>query len=96
MSEEKKVVLDLAGAKSVGRLHEMLQEAFGFPDYYGKNWDALYDCLGDLLTDGERCEVEIRGFYSMDEALRRQCAPMLTVFGDAQEEWSNLKVTVFS
>jgi Barstar (barnase inhibitor) len=23
--------------------------ALGFPDYYGKNWDAFYECFGDLL-----------------------------------------------
>ena len=96
MAGEKARILDFSGAESAAEIHERLKEAFGFPDHYGKNWDALYDCLGDLLTDGERCEVEIRGFYSMDEALRRQCAPMLAVFGDAQEEWDNLKVTVFS
>ena len=96
MSEEKKLILDLTGAESVSRIHEKLKEAFGFPDYYGKNWDALYDCLCDLLTDGEKHEVEIRGFYSMDEALRTQCAPMLIVFGDAQEEWGNLEVAVVS
>ena len=28
--------------------HTYLKEAFGFPDYYGCNLDALYDCLGDL------------------------------------------------
>ena len=96
MTGEKVRILDFSGAESAAEIHARLKEAFGFPDYYGKNWDALYDCLSDLLTDGEPCEVEIRGFYSMDEALRRQCAPMLAVFGDAQEEWDNLKVTVFS
>ena len=96
MTGEKARILDFFGAESAAEIHERMKEAFGFPDYYGKNWDALYDCLSDLLTDGESCEVEIRGFYSMDEALRRQCAPMLTVFGDAQEEWGNLEVTVVS
>lgn len=96
MSEEKTVVLDFSGTESSAEIHEMLKEAFGFPGHYGKNWDALYDCLCDLLTDGEKYEVEVRGFYSMAAALRTRCAPMLTVFGDAQEEWGNLKVTVFS
>lgn len=28
--------------------------ALGFPAYYGRNWDAFYECFGDLLeiTDG--------------------------------------------
>ena len=28
--------------------HEYLAEAFGFPEYYGKNLDALYDCLSEM------------------------------------------------
>lgn len=26
-------------------------DALGFPDYYGANWAAFEDCLGDLLRD---------------------------------------------
>ncbi len=29
-------------------LHDALSHAFSFPDYYGKNLDALYDCLTDI------------------------------------------------
>ena len=29
-------------------LHKALAEALSFPEYYGRNFDALYDCLTDL------------------------------------------------
>jgi len=29
-------------------LFEKLAHDFDFPDYFGKNWDALTDCLSDL------------------------------------------------
>ena len=28
--------------------HRYLAEVFSFPDYYGKNLDALYDCLSEM------------------------------------------------
>lgn len=28
--------------------HDYLKEALNFPDYYGKNLDALYDCLTEI------------------------------------------------
>ena len=38
-------------------IHEYLAEKFGFPSYYGKNLDALYDCLTDI------CEPTCVGFF---------------------------------
>ncbi len=44
----KEIILD--GKKLLQRetAQEYLMEQFSFPDYYGKNLDALYDCLGEL------------------------------------------------
>lgn len=96
MSHEKIVVLDFSKAQSLETVHDLLKEAFGFPEYYGRNWDALADCLGDFCSDGAEHAVEIRGLYAMEAELRMKCAPMLSVFGDAQEEWGNIECTVVS
>lgn len=34
--------------------HDYLAKALDFPDYYGKNLDALYDCLCEIS-----CEIEL-------------------------------------
>ena len=47
----QKIFLDFRAAKTIGQLHDILASALGFPDYYGKNLDALYDMLTDLGTD---------------------------------------------
>jgi Barstar (barnase inhibitor) len=39
---------DLHGADSKEALLERLALALGFPSWFGGNWDALEDCLGDL------------------------------------------------
>jgi hypothetical protein len=40
--------VDLGGADSKEVLLERLALALGFPAWFGGNWDALEDCLGDL------------------------------------------------
>lgn len=43
------IILDGKKFTSVDRLHEILQIKLDFPDYYGKNLNALWDCLtGDI------------------------------------------------
>lgn len=40
--------VDLGGAQDKDTLLERLALALGFPAWFGGNWDALEDCLGDL------------------------------------------------
>lgn len=40
--------VDLKGADGKEALIGRLAPALGFPEWFGGNWDALEDCLGDL------------------------------------------------
>lgn len=42
----KRIELDGNLIKRKG--HDYLKKAFNFPNYYGNNLDALYDCLTDI------------------------------------------------
>ncbi|HUR03019.1 MAG TPA: barstar family protein [Nonomuraea sp.] len=45
----RRITLD--GRRMTSRMtaHDEIARAFGFPDYYGKNWDAFNDCFGDFV-----------------------------------------------
>jgi RNAse (barnase) inhibitor barstar len=40
--------LDLEGVASKAELLQRAAAALQFPDYFGANWDAFYDCLTDF------------------------------------------------
>ena len=42
------IILDACSMVSRSTAHPYLKEKLNFPDYYGNNLDALYDCLTDL------------------------------------------------
>lgn len=44
----RKVILDFDIPEDRKEAHEYIAEKLDFPEYYGKNLDALYDCLTDI------------------------------------------------
>ena len=45
---EYPIVLDFSLCNNKYRIHNLLKDKFGFPDYYGENWDAFWDCIDGL------------------------------------------------
>ena len=62
--------------------HDYLMEALNLPDYYGKNLDALYDCLCEI-----ECEIELINPEEVDEDI-------LDTFIDAASENDFLKFEI--
>lgn len=44
----KQITLDGNLLADAAKVHDYLKEMLEFPEYYGNNLDALYDCLTDL------------------------------------------------
>lgn len=78
-------VLDGRGLGDKHSLLSALGRALDFPDYYGENWDALEECLGDLSwRQGPVCLV-IEHADAIPPELR---GTLLDVFGQAAREWT--------
>ena len=41
------------------QMHRVIQVSLNFPDYYGCNWDAFWDCLTNMI--GRPIHIEIIG-----------------------------------
>lgn len=58
-----------------------------FPDHFGRNWDALYDCMTDFVWIKDRTIVIAHG----DLPLRphpEECRQYLQLLRDAIAEWA--------
>jgi len=62
--------------------HDYLMEILNLPDYYGKNLDALYDCLCEMEE-----EIELINPEDVDKDI-------IDTFKDASEENEFLKFEI--
>lgn len=85
------IVLDARRFKGRTRAHAYLKEALGLPDYYGKNLDALYDCLGDIA---EETVIVVPDVIQKKEYLGEYGRTMLRVFKDAAAENPALQIKI--
>lgn len=54
--------------------HDYLMRALNLPDYYGRNLDALYDCLTEI-----ECDIELVNAVDVD-------GDIIDTFVDAADE----------
>ncbi len=87
---ENPIILNFTGCKYLGEIHLILKTKFGLPEYYGENWDALWDCLRGLFYQMGTFKVNIYGYMSLPGDLREYCAGMLEVFDDVHKDTPNV------
>ena len=55
--------IDLGNAADKAELHDLLKERLALPGYYGRNLDALFDCLTDIQNRTYLVFSGFRRFY---------------------------------
>ncbi len=86
---------NVANAQSKQEVLDAIAEAFTFPVHFGKNLDALFDCMTDLVNrSGQQ-----PGFVVVLEQLpdnprfdRETREQLLDVFRDAADFWAERKI----
>ncbi len=78
--------------KSDKQLHELLARAFGFPDFYGKNWDAFWDCITDLAALPP--SIHFVGTQSLQVVLPNTYSAMKQCFDDLAKDNPDIHCTV--
>lgn len=75
----KVLIFDASSLTSKSVAHEYIKEVLSFPGHYGKNLDALADCLSEMPGD---VGVVMTGFEAAAEALGDYADGILECFVD--------------
>jgi ribonuclease inhibitor len=84
--------LDTTKVSTTDELHEALKRQLGLPSYYGKNLDALWDCLTGWID--LPLTVEWRGFTEARQAIGEDVDKLLETFRQAEGELDGFKVEI--
>lgn len=87
----KNIRIDFTAIAGITDAHLRIAEALQFPDHYGKNLDALFDCLAEICKP---VAVTLFGTSALTAALGSYGGMMLRVFSDAAAENPNLSVEI--
>lgn len=85
----KHYVIDCAEITDRSTLHDRLKYALELPEHYGRNLDALYDCL----TEMPECSVTLISAEALC-SLGQYGKALLSVFSDAANANPNLSLTI--
>lgn len=85
----RQIHLEFGPLDTKEQVQTYLQEQMGFPSYYGKNLDALYDCLTEYSEDVAVLLTDMWQERPIDEYIR--C--VFRVFRDAAEENGHLQLS---
>lgn len=85
----KYVLMDLKRLDSMKNVHSFLEKELEFPEYYGHNLDALYDCLTDIDAP---VTIILMNVPENSDALEGRLEGLLNVFESASTENSNIVV----
>lgn len=84
------LMLDGSSIENLSQLHTAFMRAFSFPEWYGKNFDALFDCLTDME---EEAVIRVTEQTQLWEHLGMDAVNTLRhVLADAAAENPNLKI----
>lgn len=86
----KHAIIDGTVIRSMEDLHCLLAEQLSFPDWYGKNLDALHDCLTDLH---EETQIAVLHAELLEETLDSSYMRLCRVLADSAEENPYLTIT---
>ncbi len=85
------LILDGEKISSKDELHKLMESVLDFPEWYGRNLDALYDCLTDLT---EEVDIQLQNAEAFHRNLGDYADKVLWVLKDAEQTNLNIQLII--
>ena len=81
--DKEKYIVDFTNVKYYLEMHEVIKKSLDFPDYYGRNWSAFWDCLSDMR--GDTIHIEIIGIEVIERKFENAAEKMVEILTEYVE-----------
>ena len=71
-------IIDFANVEHYLDMHNVIREALDLPDYYGNNWDSLWDCLTDMT--GRKMHIQIFSLNVIERKFGKEAKILIDLF----------------
>ncbi|MBD9576098.1 barstar family protein [Pseudomonas sp. PDM23] len=85
MTRPQIITIDLGGVRGIEELHECLGQALGFPDWYGRNWDAFWDAITGLVDMPEM--LELHGWSAFAVTMPKESVLLSELFVEMNDKY---------
>ena len=77
-------VVDFSKVNHYLEMHAVIMYSLDFPDYYGCNWDAFWDCLNDMY--GDPTYIKIIGIEVIERKFGDAADKMIGILKEAKHD----------
>ena len=81
---QKVIEVDFSDCKYLGEIHRVMKKQLDFPEYYGENLSALWDCL--RYYSFEETKIIVKGINELPNELKVYMNNIFKVFDDVHAE----------
>jgi len=92
VSAPEVIDLDLTSVETAIELHLMLSDRLAFPDYYGRNWDAFWDCITDPEQSSMPHVLRLSGWLVLNQRMPRDARSLRQLLDDLRAERPEIQV----
>lgn len=92
-NQQQKYIIDFKDVKDRYNMFEIISTVMEFPDYFGNNWDAFWDCITDMAN--LEIKIDVLNFDVLKKVAEKDSTIFIELMTDFKNyyngEWAELK-----
>ena len=85
--------VNVGSARTKVEVLDVLASELSFPDWWGKNWDACWDCMADPQLSDLPSQLRVNGVRALRERLPKDAEILARILADLDKTRDDVAVS---